>query len=63
MKKFKVTRTYGIKTFTESLIVEAKTPEAASKAAEEELDAKEDEIEENLTCSELFQQEEVEEVD
>ena len=63
MKKFRVWRSYSMKPFTLEIIIEAETPEAASKKAEEELDQREDDIESNLSISELFDQEEVEEAD
>lgn len=61
MKKFKVTRTYSMKTFTESVSVEAETPEAASTAAAQEFDEVEDDLKGNFSFSELMDQEEVEE--
>ena len=62
MRKFKVTRTYSMKTFTEQVEVEAETPEAASEAAAEALDAKDDEIESLGLYDLLNVQEEAEEV-
>jgi len=63
MKKFKVTRTYVAKTLCEEMVVEAENYEAASKAAEEELDAQEELLRCELEFDDIFEmQEEVEEV-
>ena len=63
MKKFKVTRTYAAKTLCEEMVVEAENYEAASKAAEEELDAQEELLRCELEFDDIFEmQEEVEEV-
>jgi hypothetical protein len=63
MKKFKVTRTYSAKTLCEEMVVEAENHGAASKAAEEELDAQEELLRCELEFDDIFEmQEEVEEV-
>ena len=63
MKKFKVTRTYSMKTFQESVLVEAETLEAAIEVAAEELDERDDEFEACPGYSEIIDvQEEIEEV-
>jgi hypothetical protein len=64
MKKYKVIRTYSMKTFQEFVEVEAETPEAASEVAAKELDARDDDFEASPGYVEIIDmQEEVEEME